>query len=60
MMILHDINNNIQIFDTSFSGGYQYEYEILDLYQEIPLGGMGPKQKTADIAVHITHEIIKT
>ena len=34
MMILHDINNIIQIYHLYHSSVYQYESEILDIYQE--------------------------
>ena len=46
MMFLHEINNNIIIFDAIW-GGYQEKYENLEIYQEInTFWGANQNQKT--------------
>ena len=40
MMIMHDMNNNILIYGTSYLGGYQDEYEKWELYKEINIFGV--------------------
>ena len=59
MMILHDIKNNILIYDTYYSYGYQYEYENWYLHKEINIFEKRNRKTTTELAVHATNMIIK-
>ena len=58
-MLIHYINNNIQISHPSYSGVYQDEYKKLEIYQEINIfWGWNQNKKTVETAVHVTRAII--
>ena len=48
-MLLHDVNNNILISLLSYSVVYQDDYEISELYQDINIFVLEPKQNNLNL-----------